>query len=52
LFGVRTLEEAVAAVEDINRDYERHCRTARDIAREYFECQIVCSRLLGEIGLA
>lgn len=51
LFAVSTLEEAVAAIEEINRDYERHCHKARDIAREYFECQTVCARFLGEIGL-
>jgi hypothetical protein len=28
-----------------------HVALARDIAREYFECQTVCARFLGEIGL-
>jgi len=51
LFGIQTREDAVAAIEDINSDYERHCRSARDIAREYFECQTVCARFLDEIGL-
>jgi hypothetical protein len=51
LFGVSTLEEAVAAIEDINGDYERHCRKARDIAHECFECRTVCARFLDDVGL-
>jgi len=51
LFGVRMLEEAVAAIEDINGDYERHCRKARDIAHECFECRTVCARFLHDVGL-
>jgi hypothetical protein len=51
LFAIQTLDDAMAAIEDINRDYERHCRSARDIARHYFECQTICARFLDEIGL-
>jgi glycosyltransferase involved in cell wall biosynthesis len=51
LFGVATLDEAVAAVEEIEGDYARHCRVAREIARERFEATRVLGELLGEIGI-
>jgi len=52
LFSFTTLDEAVAAIEEINRDYQRHCLAARAIAEEYFEAGKVASRLLGDLGLA
>jgi hypothetical protein len=51
LFGVRTLDEAVDAVEEINGDYERHCRAARTLAEEYFRAEDVAARLLADTGL-
>src|SRR3989454_6338570 len=54
-----TLEEAAAALDAVNADYERHCRAARDIAAAYFDarseehtselqspCNLVCRLLL------
>ena len=52
LFSFTTLEEAVAAIEQINRDYRRHCLAARAIAEEYFEAGKVATRLLRDVGLA
>jgi len=52
LFAVADLAEAAAAVEEIDRDYVRHCRAARAIAEECFEARGVAARLLGELGLA
>ena len=52
LFSFTTLDEAVAAIEEINRDYRRHCLAARAIAEEYFEAGKVAARLLGDLGLA
>ena len=51
LFAFTTADEAVAAVEAINADYEGHCRAAREIAREYFSYDVVLPRLLTEAGL-
>jgi GT2 family glycosyltransferase len=51
LFAFSTMDEAVAAVEAINADYERHSAAARAIAREYFDARLVLSRLLAEVGL-
>jgi len=51
LFPVTTLEEAVAAVEEIEADYAGNARAAREIARERFEATRVLGEMLGELGL-
>jgi GT2 family glycosyltransferase len=51
LFGFSTMEEILAAVEEINSDYERHSAAAREIAREYFDAEKVLARILAEVGL-
>ena len=45
-----TLEEAQAGVEEISRDYARHCRAARAMAEEHFGSDKVLTRLLERIG--
>ena len=52
LFSFSTLDEAIAAIEEINGDYRRHCLAARAIAEEYFEAGKVAARLLRDVGLA
>src|SRR5205823_5377457 len=52
LFAFNTMEQAVAAVEAINRDYARHCSAAREIAEEYFAAPKIGAKLLKDIGLA
>ena len=51
LFGVSTLEEAAAAVDEINADYARHRRAAREIAAEHFDAGRVLGALLAELGM-
>jgi len=51
LFAFSTLGEAVSAIENINDDYEHHCRAASEIARDYFNYDVVLSRLLSDVGL-
>jgi hypothetical protein len=46
-----TLEEAVAGVEEINGDYQRHSRAAREIAEEHFAAAKVLPRMLDEVGI-
>ena len=46
LFAFRTVDEAVAAIEALRRDYARHRRAARAIAEEVFDSDRVLSRLL------
>ena len=48
LFRFRTLEEAAAALETVNSDYERHCRAAREIAATYFDARQVVAKILNE----
>jgi hypothetical protein len=38
-------------IDEINRDYTTHCRTARRIAEEYFDSDRVLTRMLQEIGV-
>jgi hypothetical protein len=51
LFAVADADEAAAAIEEVNADYERHCRAAREIAAEHFEARAVAGRLLADVGL-
>jgi hypothetical protein len=37
---------AIRAISEVNRDYARHARAAREIAREYFDAR----KLLAEMG--
>ncbi|MGH8542216.1 MAG: glycosyltransferase [Gammaproteobacteria bacterium] len=46
-----TLDEAVEGVNQITTDYARHSRAARGIAEEFFDSDIVLSRLLRRIGI-
>ena len=50
LFAFSTIEDAVEAVEAINADYPAHSRAATDLAREFFDSDVVLSRLLDELG--
>ena len=51
LFGFTTMDDVVGAVAAINADYDRHRRAASDLAREYFNYDVVLPRLLSEVGL-
>ena len=51
LFAVRTVDEAAAAIEDINAHYEQHVQWAREIAVEYLDAAKVLRRFLGELGI-
>ena len=48
LFRFTTLEEAAAALDAVNSDYERHCRAAREIAATYFDADAVVTDILSE----
>ena len=51
LFGFRSLGEIAESVKAINRDYQRHARAAREIAREFFEAEKVVHSLLERAGV-
>jgi hypothetical protein len=51
LLAFEGVEEAVAAIDEVNRDYERHSREARRIALEYFGADQVLGQLCQEADL-
>jgi hypothetical protein len=51
LFAFETIDQALASVVALKRDYVRHARAARAIAEEYFDSDKVLTRLLGSIGV-
>jgi hypothetical protein len=52
LFLFSTLDEALAAVKEIESDYPRHARAAREIAEEHFDSDHVLTRLLPALGIS
>jgi len=46
LLAFSTMEEAVAGIESINRDYETHCRAARRLAEEYLDSRKILTQML------
>lgn len=51
LFAFESMDEVLAAIEEINNNYRRHCEAARAISEEYFAAEKVAARLLVDIGL-
>lgn len=51
LFGFTAMDDILAAVDEIERDYEGNCRAAREIAAEYFSAERVLTSLLERAGL-
>jgi hypothetical protein len=50
LFSFETAEDVLASLELLNRDYTRHSRAARGIARAFFDSDAVLSGLLDALG--
>ncbi|HEX6535687.1 MAG TPA: hypothetical protein VF041_13910 [Gemmatimonadaceae bacterium] len=46
LLSFATVDEAIAGIESINRDYAAHCRAARELAEEYLDYRRVLPRML------
>jgi hypothetical protein len=51
LFGFNTMDEALAAVDAVESDYEGQCRAAREVAEEYFAAEKVVGDLMERAGL-
>lgn len=51
LFGFRTMEDILAAVDAIETDYPGHCRAARELAAEHFAAEQVVGSLMERAGL-
>src|SRR5439155_13947157 len=52
LFGFNNMDEALRAFEQIERDYAKQRRCAREIACEYFDAELVLSKLLRDAGVS
>ena len=52
LLTFSTLDEAIQAVQRVLADYRRHSAAARALAEEYFDSDVVLSRLLARLGVA
>jgi hypothetical protein len=50
LLAWRTAEEAADALDRVARDYERHARAARALAREFFDAQVLLRQILVSAG--
>jgi hypothetical protein len=46
LLSFTSVEEAIAAIQDVEAHYDRHARAARAIAEAYFDAEKVLSQLL------
>jgi hypothetical protein len=51
LFAVNNVDEAAAAIEKIESNYERHAKRAREIAVEFLEAKNVMKSFLSELGI-
>lgn len=51
LFAFNTAEEALAALDAVSTDYQRHSRTARAIAEEFFRAETVLAKLVQDLAL-
>ena len=51
LFAVRSVEEAGSAISEIQGNWERHSKAAREIAVEYLDASRVLGQFLKELGV-
>jgi len=51
LFGFKTMEDILTAVDSIESDFEGNCGAAREIAAEYFAAEKVVGSLMERAGL-
>src|SRR5436190_1157204 len=52
LFGFKTMDDILTAVDAIESDYEGNCRAAREVAVEYFATEKVVGSLMERAGLS
>jgi hypothetical protein len=50
LFSFASCDDVVQAIEELNRDYDRHTRAARALAEAYFDSDRVLNSLLQQVG--
>lgn len=52
LFGFETMEDILAALDEIESDYEGNCLAAKEIAAEFFSAEKVIGSLMERAGLS
>ena len=50
MFAFQTTDDVLAAIEQLNMDYQKHSRQARTLAEEYFDSRKVLPALLNQVG--
>jgi hypothetical protein len=50
VFPFSTMDDVLAALEELDVNYERHAKAARGIAEEHFDASTVIGRMLDEAG--
>lgn len=50
LLPFSSVDEAGAAVEEVARDYAKHCTAARRLAEQYFDARLVLREIIGPNG--
>lgn len=50
LFSFNSVETAIAAIEEVNENMEHHSKKAVNLAREYFDSNIVLTNLLNQLN--
>lgn len=51
LFSFQTIDDILAAVDEVESDYEGNCRAAREIAAEHFAAEKVLASVMSRAGL-
>ena len=51
LFSFATMDGIIYAIEEMNRDYARHRKAARELAERHFDSAKVLTRLLDKVGV-
>ena len=49
LFAFSSLAESLAAIEEVNLDYPKHCRYAREVVEEYFDSNKVLTNIVNSL---
>ena len=50
MFAFDSMQSAIEAVTAINNSYDSHARAAKEIAREYFDSNIVLNQMLEQLN--
>jgi hypothetical protein len=50
LLSFADLDGAIAAIEEVESDYDRHARAAREVAEAAFDARVVLTRMLDEVS--